>query len=107
MEFKEEVFRFRPIDLAQYFPTKDPVIMWHIIKGGGFCRGNYDETDEKRAAYDKMEAVVTPKVLILKDRQGNVIEKISCCFFTYCHLLPLLRLMSACGLCFEEGDPKW
>lgn len=107
MENKEEVFRFRPIDLAQYFPNEDTVLMWHILGGGGMCMSSPDEKDKKMATYDKMEAIVTPKQLILKDRQGNVIDKFSCCFFVYCYLPPHLRMMAACGLCYEEGDPEW
>ena len=104
---KVEVFKFRPADLAQYFPNEDIVLMWHMLRGGGFCRASPNEECKKLAAYDKMEAIVTPKLLVLKNRDGKEIMKASCCFYLYCHLPPHLRMMAACGLCYEEGDPEW
>lgn len=99
-EAKEEVFRFRVCDIAQFWDN-DAKKMWSQMQCGSPMYG-YESADDPLYKLVRCKVTVTPKAMIIENHKGKVITKLSECFNLFHVLPPVLRMASTCGLCYEN-----
>lgn len=99
-ETKEEVFRFRVCDIAQFWDN-DAKKMWSQMQCGSPTY-DYQESNDPLYELSRCKVTVTPKTVTIENHKGKVIAKLSSCFNLFNALPPVLRMASMSGLCYEN-----
>ncbi len=103
-ETEAEVFRFRAVDLAQFWVKEGEEVdiekMWSQLEYGS-VQHDYKESSSPLRKLSRCKVTLTSKSLTIEDHKGKRIARYDS--YLICDTMPpILRMASQVGLCYDN-----